>query len=268
MPSLLRRIPYLRRPYFQRDEALRQRDAALTALRDATRAPQMAQVNSVYAADDMILRDKNLAALAEPRFREAYAAAAPALRIDFRAYVCCWAAKRAARLPGDFVECGVNEGWMSLTICNYLDFNKLAKSFYLFDTYCGIPLEQITDRERAESGERLLAMQHHYVECYERTKAKFAPYPRAVLVRGRIPETLTLPPIERVAYLHIDMNIAVPERAAIEFFWPKLVPGGVVVLDDYAFSSYEAQHDTMDEFAASIGTDVLTLPTGQGLIIK
>ena len=265
----------MRRPYFQRDEALRQRDAARVAFRDAAEAAQAAQVvlrdanvGVVYAADGMVLRDKNIAALAEPRFREAHAAAAPALQIDFRAYVCCWAAKRAARLPGDFVECGVNEGWMSLTICHYLNFNALQKSFYLFDTYCGIPPEQITDRERRDAGERLLGAQHYYVECYERTKARFATYPRAVLVRGRVPDTLALAPIEQIAYLHIDMNIAVPERAAIEFFWPKLVPGGIVVLDDYAFSTYQSQHDTMNEFAASVGTDVLTLPTGQGLIIK
>jgi hypothetical protein len=56
-------------------------------------------------------------------------------------------------------------------------------------------------------------------------KKAFAPFPRAILVRGRIPETLQSVTIDRVAYLSSDMNIALSERAAIEFFWPKLSPG-------------------------------------------
>jgi hypothetical protein len=41
-----------------------------------------------------------------------------------------------------------------------------------------------------------------------------------------------------------------------------------VVLDDYAFRGYERQKAAMDEFARQVGIEILTLPTGQGLIIK
>jgi len=64
------------------------------------------------------------------------------------------------------------------------------------------------------------------------------------------------------------MNIAKPERAAIEFFWPKLVPGAVVILDDYGWVPFRAQKDALDEFAANVGVEIMTLPTGQGLLIK
>jgi O-methyltransferase len=216
-----------------------------------------------YDADGMKLWEKNLQSLHAPRFTDAYAkGASPDVHIEFRAYVCCWAAAQAAKLPGDFVECGVNEGWLSLTICNFLGFKSLGKSFYLFDTYNGIPPEQISERESAR------AALHRYVDCYDATKAKFAAFPNVRLVRGRVPETLSSVPIENVSYLSIDMNIVKPERDAIEFFWPKLSTGAVVVLDDYAFGGYEAQHEAMDEFAAKVGVGILTLPTGQGLIIK
>src|ERR1700730_9803803 len=216
-----------------------------------------------FDADGMKLWDKNLKSLQDPRFVEAYARGAPDyVHIEFRAYVACWAASHAAKLPGDFVECGVNEGWLSLTICNYLDFNAFGKSFFLLDTYDGIPSEQISERESAR------AALHHYVDCYEATKTRFAAFPNAKLIKGRVPETLLTASIDRISYLSIDMNIAKPERDAIEFFWPKLATGGVVVLDDYAFSGYDAQHETMDEFAAKMGVSILTLPTGQGLLIK
>jgi O-methyltransferase len=42
-----------------------------------------------------------------------------------------------ARTTGDFVECGVNTGIFSLAVCEYVDFNRLDKSLWLFDTYKG-----------------------------------------------------------------------------------------------------------------------------------
>ena len=56
---------------------------------------------------------------------------------------------------------------------------------------------------------------------------------RAKLVRGMVPDTLTTVSIDKVCYLAIDMNIVAPEIAALRYFWDKLVPGAVVVFDDY-----------------------------------
>ena len=287
--QLHRRIPLIRRPFYQRDKAIAERDAALAELnkaatdtlsiaaeRDALLEERSTlEENLAEAArrdplppydfdnDGMKLWDKNLKSLSDPRFVAAYQASAnSAVPIQFRAYVCCWAAAQAAKLEGDFVECGVNEGWLSLTICRYLDFNSLKKSFYLFDTYNGIPQEQITEREAYR------AALHHYPDCFEKVKNSFSEFTNAKLVRGKIPDTLNNVAIDKVSYLSIDMNIEKPERAAIEFFWPKMPIGGIVVLDDYAFGGYEAQHDSMDEFASKVGATILTLPTGQGLIIK
>src|SRR5262249_37785130 len=105
-------------------------------------------------------------------------------------------------------------------------------------------------------------------ECYEMVSRNFAPFPRAVLVQGKVPDTLSSVAIDKVAYLSIDMNIAYPERKAIEHFWPKLSSGACVVLDDYGWRGYEAQRDTMDDFGRAVGVEILMLPTGQGLVIK
>ena len=68
--------------------------------------------------------------------------------------------------------------------------------------------------------------------------------------------------------MSLDMNIAEPEVAALAFFWDKLVPGAVVTLDDYAWADHQPQKRALDAFAASVGVRILTLPTGQGLIIR
>jgi hypothetical protein len=164
------------------------------------------------------------------------------------------------------VECGTNTGIMSLAVCHYIDFNATGKSFWLFDTFCGIPDDQITPEERARG--RHEESQLLYEECYERAKQNFAPFPRANLIPGRVPDTLPSAPIPKVCYLCLDMNIVIPELAAIKFFWDKLVPGAPVVLDDYGWLPYVLQKKALDDFAAAKGVKVLALPTGQGLLLK
>jgi hypothetical protein len=64
------------------------------------------------------------------------------------------------------------------------------------------------------------------------------------------------------------MNCAAPEKAALEFFYPKLVSGGVVVFDDYGHRGHDLQKQLADSVAARYGNTILTLPTGQGFLIK
>ena len=158
----------------------------------------------------------------------------------------------------------MNTGVLSLAVCEYVNFNALTKSFYLFDTYAGIPESQMSAIERPHKQGSNTA----YPDCYALALANFRPYPRARLVRGMVPDTLSTVAIDRVAYLSIDMNIAYPERKAIEHFWPKLSSGAFVVLDDYAWYGFEEQRHSMDEFARGTGVEILTLPTGQGLLVK
>jgi O-methyltransferase len=71
-----------------------------------------------------------------------------------------------------------------------------------------------------------------------------------------------------VAYLSIDMNIVLPEIAALEFFWDRLVPGAVVMLDDYGWATHRAQKAAFDAFARAHDAMILSVPTGQGIIIR
>ncbi len=230
-----------------------------------------------YNADGLMTTQKNTEFLRDPRFQAAYQAAmstghkiqsgdGPELHIEWRIAISCWAANHARLLEGDFVECGTYTGMISSAICRYIDFNSVPKSFYLFDTFDGIPLEQVQANEHLEK--KMWMNDRWYGDFFELAKRNFAMFPRVQLVRGRIPESLSTVAIEKVAYLSIDMNIALPERAALEYFWPKMVPGGVVVFDDYGFADHELQKATHDEFARANGLEIFMLPTGQGLLIK
>ena len=177
----------------------------------------------------------------------------------WRVYTACWAASQAANLPGDFVECGVNRGGMALTIMEYLNFNALDKRFFLLDTFKGFP-----EGSRAAEPNR-----GQYSDCFAEVKQTFAPYPRAQIVRGVVPDTLSLIDAEKVSYLSLDMNSAEPEIAAARQLWPRLVHGAIVLLDDYGGGpAYARQKNAFDTLADELGFIILTLATGQGLIVK
>jgi O-methyltransferase len=228
-----------------------------------------------YNADGLSVWGKNLEFMETPEFKSAYHKGINSghkflknpedLHIEWRVHVVLWAAQLGLRLQGDFVECGVNTGIFSLAIAEYHQFAKTGRTFYLFDTFCGTPEEQMSDDEREK---RINDNRIYYPDCFDRAKENFSPYPNMRLVRGKVPEVLSECVISKVSYLSIDMNVASAEVAALEYFWERLERGAPVVLDDYAWSGCETQKRSLDKFASRVGASILTLPTGQGLLIK
>jgi O-methyltransferase len=119
-----------------------------------------------------------------------------------------------------------------------------------------------------ERNVRGLSINNKYFECWELAVRNFAPYRRAKLIRGRVPDTLSSVAIDQVCYLSIDMNIVYPERHALEHFWGRLAVGAPVILDDYGWLQCREQKKGHDAFAAERGVEILLLPTGQGLLFR
>lgn len=148
----------------------------------------------------------------------------------------------------------------------YLDWNDQDKLFYLFDTFCGLDESLVSPEEFALG--RMDQSRGMYSECYAEVVENFKEYNNVVLVRGSIPSTLSTVEIPSVCYLHIDMNCVEPEIQAARFFWPRMVKGGVVLLDDYAYAGFEPQKKAFDHFAKENDICILSLPTGQGMFLK
>jgi Macrocin-O-methyltransferase (TylF) len=212
----------------------------------------------------------------DPAFKAAYQRGVEANNnlephLEWRLHVALWAASSALGAAGDFVECGVNTGFMSSAIMARLNWGQVARRFYLIDTFAGPVMSQFSSAE-VRDGRRKLAEDYMAAGAYEtdllRVRANFAEWPNAVVVPGSVPEILPAVETPSVAFLHLDMNCAYPERAALEYFWDRLSPGAFVLLDDYAYYGFENQADAIDAVAQSLGFSVLSLPTGQGLIVK
>lgn len=227
-----------------------------------------------YDADGMRLVGKNLSALDAPDFGSAWkhasdgfmrATGKPVSDIRLRALTAVWAARQALLTEGNFVECGVATGVLATVVCHMLDFGKLPRRYFLFDTFRGIPLDALSGMERA------FAKSHndkYYSDVYESTKQSFAKFPNVALVRGNLPDTLSEIPESPISYISMDLNSKTYEMQVIERLWPRLSVGGVVLLDDYGFNGHEDQFDAWNDFAESVGHPILQLPSGQGLMVK
>jgi hypothetical protein len=218
---------------------------------------------------DSLITVHNHDFMEEPEFIAAYSRGVKAdkdHKWHWRVHVALWAASHAKHLEGDFVECGVNRGFLSSAIANYLNWNLLNKRFFLFDTFSGIPEHCLNENERKQG--RSEYSKELYSDCYKQAKANFAEFKNVYLVRGEVPDTLSAEDIKKVCYLSIDMNCAEPEIAAAEFFWDKMVSGAIALLDDYAYVGFGEQKRAFDKFALKKGIKILSLPTGQGMYIK
>ncbi len=219
-----------------------------------------------YNADGLAT-SSNADFINEPKFAKAYALAKatnpwPNFTLMWRIHIVCWAAEVARNYEGDFVECGVNTGAYARAIVDYIDFNKTGKTFFLMDTFTGLDLKYVTEEEK-----KLGVSNYKYRNTYEDVQNTFRPF-KTKIIKGSIPDTLTECNVENICYLSIDMNNYIPEIAALEYFWPKVVKNGIVLLDDYGFENHFIQKLAFDRFAEKVNHQILSLPTGQGLIIK
>ena len=216
--------------------------------------------NGHHFADNFLTWGRNMSMLDDLPFVKAWESnvESPSDKaIVWRRYVLACAAYHCVQLEGDFVECGAYTGVGMKTITDYLGGTAFPKIFWGYDIF--------------EHDASMLnhAMPEHGAGLYERVQNKFSDYPQVRLIKGLIPQVFEKDCPERIAYLHIDLNQAPAEVAALEHLFDRMVPGGILVLDDYEWSGvYRPQKLAEDQWFDARHYRVMPLPTGQGLVIK
>jgi O-methyltransferase len=85
---------------------------------------------------------------------------------------------------------------------------------------------------------------------------------------GLIPETFGGLENDRLSFVHVDVDIYQSVLDGCDFVYQRLVPGGIVIFDDYGFPSCPGARKAVDMFFADKEEEVLVLSTGQAIIIK
>jgi hypothetical protein len=213
-----------------------------------------------FFADNLLTWSRNLSMLDDKAFVVAWESniESPSDQaIVWRRYVLACAGYHCVQLDGDFVECGAYTGVGVKTVMDYLGGTSFPKNFWAYDIF--------------EHDDSMLnhSMPEHGKNLFQRVKNKFEEYPNARVIKGLIPDVFNDGCPQQISYLHIDLNQAVAEVAALEVLFDRMVPGGILILDDYEWAGmYRDQKLTEDLWFEERKYRVMPLPTGQGLVIK
>jgi len=179
------------------------------------------------------------------------------------------------RIPGDVVECGVwRGGSMQAAARTLLSVGDTSRDLHLFDTFDGMPPPTERDVRRSDerTAEELLAEQTRErgpvwaVATLGDVKEGFqqVPYPseRIHFVQGRVEETIPEAAPEQISILRLDTDWYESTRHELEHLYPRLSPGGVLLLDDYGY--WEGAREAVDEFLDKTGERLLLVRMASG----
>lgn len=170
----------------------------------------------------------------------------------------------AMRLEGDVFEAGAGSGGSARMMLDCLLAGGTAKRLWVLDTFAGYP-----EADAARDGAHVRPQQCRCKSEAEVTALLANPRIEVRIVAGRIPATLGQVSASALCFAHIDVNLHEPTRAATEFCWARLVPGGVMVFDDYGWPATFGARAAIDEVCAAQGAEVVCLPEStQAFVIK
>jgi hypothetical protein len=154
------------------------------------------------------------------------------------------ACKYALMLDGDFVECGVWRGGNALAAKMIFEHYRSDKTVWLFDTFSG--MTQPTELDRTAKGEPALdkfetsQRGDHNDWCYASLEDVDANFREAgvdltnvCFIKGDVLETLKDKLPERISVLRLDTDWYESTKAELKALYPRLVIGGVLLIDDY-----------------------------------
>jgi O-methyltransferase len=166
-------------------------------------------------------------------------------------------------MPGAFVECGVWRGGNSILASSIFDFFGAKNHVFLFDTFDGMTSPTVQDTSPflgsaskvqaaiEESGDKwCAATQAEVQDSFQRLGVGMD---RCIFVEGDVLNTLSeagnLP--VSVSVLRLDTDYYESTKVELEILWPRLLPRGILLLDDYGF--WDGQRKAVDEFFDSRG---------------
>jgi len=161
--------------------------------------------------------------------------------------------RKVSHIPGDIVECGVFKG---TSLSRFVKFRSLfdnlsSKKIIAFDIFGEFPEAQYENDKKKrekfirEAGNKSIG-KDEMISIFK----KLDLYHNIELVEGNIldtvPEYKTENPHLKISLLHIDVDLYEPTKAVLEEFYPLMVKGGIVILDDYG--AFAGANKAIDDF--------------------
>jgi O-methyltransferase len=166
--------------------------------------------------------------------------------------------KQVQHIEGDIAECGAYKGASAFLMCRAL--SGASSLVHLFDSFEGLaeplPIDGSYWRKGSLStGEQILRDTLVGFENYR-------------VYKGWIPERFQEVDGLTFRFVHIDVDLFEPTRDSLEFFYPRVATGGMLLLDDHGFRTCPGATKAAEDFFADKPEQLSLLPTGQAFTIK
>lgn len=183
--------------------------------------------------------------------------------------------KMVQHKPGWIVECGVYRGFTLFALAKFMEIfcmGDKSRKVVGFDNFAGFtelsPEDSNKDEKvRKTGGISPSEYREDVTELLEIcNQDAFAPWAKRVeLVEGdvkdTIPKYVSDYPGLRISMLHLDIDLYNPTKIALEHLYPRVVSGGLVVLDEYAHIDWGGESKALEDYFASLGESIPELKT-------
>lgn len=139
-------------------------------------------------------------------------------------------------IRGNIVECGV---WRGGAIAGIASFMEGERTFYLFDSFEGLPEASEIDGSAAKEWQNDVNSKNYYNNCKadiefaQKAMEKSGKYNESVFIKGWFNETLPENKLQNIAILRLDADWYDSTYICLEHLFDKVIPGGLIILDDY-----------------------------------
>jgi len=163
---------------------------------------------------------------------------------------------RTEKVPGSLAEVGVFRGGSAKLICEA----KGQRTLNLFDTFEGLP--------EVEGDDSHLFSQGEYRASFESVSKYLSRYPNVNIYKGYFPATSEPIKNDRFAFVHLDVDLHKSTHDCLEFFYPRMNRGGIIISHDYLYSPGVMK--AFDDFFANKPETIIESPglPGQALVVK
>jgi hypothetical protein len=166
--------------------------------------------------------------------------------------------RATAKLGGCMAEVGVYQGGSARLIREA----DASRTLHLFDTFQGLP--DTADMDTAVRWGRF--RQGQYSCSLEDVRNYLADCDKVCFHPGLFPATGEAIKDEKFSFVHSDVDLYSSTRAVLEFFYPRLLPGGIIISHDFA--TCRGPHEALEEFFKDLPEPLIELPGDQAMVTK
>ena len=173
----------------------------------------------------------------------------------------------------NFAECGCWKGHSTFCISTILQKNNFKKNFFVFDSFDGglsNKIDKDLNKKRyIQNINEIKNQKNFFYSDLNEVKKLLNQFKFVKIFKSWIPRDFHKISNYKFSFVHLDVDLYEPTFNSLDFFYPRLLKGGVIVCDDYNSSDFPGASIAVNEFVLKNKfTYFYEVPLGGCILIK